>query len=72
MIQIDVGISKGMVCATLGDEPVNYLNMSPGEARDFAQNLIEVADLISPKKSSILFKPLHNAIDDLMSLRKQD
>jgi len=76
MISVDIGIDNDMVCVILGDEPVNYLSMSPDEARVIARNLIEVADFIYPAKSTTkvpnLFKALQNTINDLMSLRNRD
>lgn len=72
-IFIDVSVDEGKVfCALISDEPVNYLSMSPVQAKLLAQHLIEVADLISPKEPVTLFKALQKSINELMSLRNRD
>lgn len=71
-ISVDISVDNGFVFTVFSDKPINYLKMRPDEARNMAQNLIEVADMISPRKKHKLFKTLHNSINDLMSLRNRD
>ena len=46
--EITVGINRGYVCVTLGKEPLNFLKMTPDEARGFANILIDTAENIAP------------------------